>query len=408
MAGPNILHADLDAFYASAEQLLHPELRGKPIAVGGGVVLAASYDARAFGVRSGMAGSRARALCPNLKFVTGSFSRYQELADEVFTICEDFTPAIERISIDEAFLDVGGSEHLFGPAAVIADRIRSRVRTEVGLPVSVGVASTKFLAKIASQVAKPDGLVVVPPGEELEFLHPLPVGLMWGVGAVTGERLAEMGIHTIGGLAATPDDTLRRMLGRAAGSHLHRLSRNLDPRPVRHLPRAKSVGSQSAFGRKVPTPELVESVTRSLADRIGRRLRAKNNAGRTITVRVRRGDMSSVTRSRTYPHPIAATEAIVRIARALVADALADGPSEISLIAISISNLTAGTALQLELPLGDDSVERPGSDRGRRAWDLDRSVDAVRERYGNKSVRPASLLDERGVPDEFRELAERE
>ncbi len=355
-----------------------------------------------------MAGSRARALCPNLKFVTGSFSRYQELADEVFTICEDFTPAIERISIDEAFLDVGGSEHLFGPAAVIADRIRSRVRTEVGLPVSVGVASTKFLAKIASQVAKPDGLVVVPPGEELEFLHPLPVGLMWGVGAVTGERLAEMGIHTIGGLAATPDDTLRRMLGRAAGSHLHRLSRNLDPRPVRHLPRAKSVGSQSAFGRKVPTPELVESVTRSLADRIGRRLRAKNNAGRTITVRVRRGDMSSVTRSRTYPHPIAATEAIVRIARALVADALADGPSEISLIAISISNLTAGTALQLELPLGDDSVERPGSDRGRRAWDLDRSVDAVRERYGNKSVRPASLLDERGVPDEFRELAERE
>ncbi len=214
-------------------------------------------------------------------------------------------------------------------------------------------------------------------------------------------------IHTIGDLAATPDETLRRMLGRAAGSHLHRLSLNLDPRPVKHLPRAKSVGSQSAFGRKVASPELVESVTRSLADRIGRRLRAKNAAGRTITVRVRSGNMSSLTRSRTYPHPIAATEAIVRIARSLVADALTDGPSEISLIGISVSNLSLGAALQLELPLGDDSVIRPGSERGRRAWDLDRSVDAVRERFGNRSVRPASLLDESGVPDEFRELAER-
>ena len=234
VAGPSILHADLDAFYASVEQLLNPELRGRPIAVGGGVVLAASYEARTLGVRSGMPGGLARSLCPNLQFVAGSFSQYSDLADRVFTICEDFTPAIERISIDEAFLEVAGSVHLFGPPPEIATRIRRRVRDEIGLAISIGVAGTKFLAKVASQVAKPDGLIVVPTGHELEFLHPLPVGLMWGVGEVTNARLAELGVETIAQLAATPESSLRRMLGSASGVHLHRLAHNRDPRPVRH------------------------------------------------------------------------------------------------------------------------------------------------------------------------------
>ncbi len=408
VAGPSILHADLDAFYASVEQLLNPELRGRPIAVGGGVVLAASYEARTLGVRSGMPGGLARSLCPNLQFVAGSFSQYSDLADRVFTICEDFTPAIERISIDEAFLEVAGSVHLFGPPPEIATRIRRRVRDEIGLAISIGVAGTKFLAKVASQVAKPDGLIVVPTGHELEFLHPLPVGLMWGVGAVTNARLAELGVETIGQLAATPESSLRRMLGSASGVHLHRLAHNRDPRPVRHLPRARSVGSQSAFGRKTPTPDLIESVTRSLGDRIGRRLRDKSQAGRTVTVRVRRSDMSTVTRSYTNPHPVAATEAIVSISRTLVADALGDEPPAISLIGISVSNLVTGAALQLEFPLGDDAATRPGTDRGRRAWELDRSVDAVRDRFGQSAVKPASLMDETGVPEEFRHLAERD
>ncbi|MDH3500611.1 MAG: DNA polymerase IV [Acidimicrobiia bacterium] len=408
MAGPTILHADLDAFYASVEQLLDPTLRGKPIAVGGSVVLAASYEARRYGVQSGMPGNRARMLCPDLRFVRGTFDRYQSLADRVFTICEGFTPIVERISIDEAFLDVTGSEHLFGPAPEIAAKVRERVRDDVGLALSIGVASTKFLAKIGSQVAKPDGLVVVPLDEELQFLHPLPVGLMWGVGAVTGVRLAEMGISTIGELATTPPDSLSRLIGSASGRHLSRLARNLDPRPVKHAPRAKSVGSQSAFGRKQPTPELIDNVTRMLADRIGRRLRAKDRSGRTVTVRVRRGDMTSVTRSYSNPHPIASTDAIVTIARNLVADALESGPPEISLIGISVSNLVVGAALQLEFAIGDDGATRPGSERGRRAWDLDRSVDAVRERYGSKAVRFATLIKESGVPDAFRELAERD
>src|SRR6478736_1013544 len=199
-----ILHADLDAFYASVEQLLEPSLRGKPIAVGGGVVLAASYEAKAFGVRGGMSGRQARELCPQLVFVGGHFGEYQRLGDAAIAVIGDFTPLVERISIDEAFADVAGCTHLFGPPAEIAGIIRKRVRTELGLPISIGVARTKHLAKIASQVAKPDGLAVVDPATELEFLHDLPVDLMWGVGPATKARLAKIGVATIGQLAKTP------------------------------------------------------------------------------------------------------------------------------------------------------------------------------------------------------------
>src|ERR1700722_20030569 len=245
-----ILHADLDAFYASVEQLLDPSLRGKPIAVGGGVVLAASYEAKAFGVRGGMPGRQARELCPQLTFVSGHFKDYQRLGDAAIKAVGDFTPLIERISIDEAFADVAGCTHLFGPPAEIARAIRRRVREELGLPISVGVARTKHLAKIASQVAKPDGLVVINPDTELDFLHDLPVELMWGVGPKTQSRLAEAGVHTIGQLARTAERRLERLLGHAAGGKLAALSWNRDPRQIRTNARSRSAGAQSAPGRK--------------------------------------------------------------------------------------------------------------------------------------------------------------
>src|ERR1700757_1504923 len=224
-----ILHADLDAFYASVEQLLDPSLRGMPIAVGGGVVLAASYEAKAFGVRGGMPRRQARALCPQLTFVSGHFKDYQQLGDAAIKVVNDFTPLVERISIDEAFADVAGCTHLFGPPADIARAIRRRVRAELGLSISVGVARTKHLAKIASQVAKPDGLVVVDPATELEFLHDLPVTLMWGVGPATEARLAKIGVTTIGQLAASSPQSVERLLGQAVGKKLTALAWNRDP-----------------------------------------------------------------------------------------------------------------------------------------------------------------------------------
>ena len=410
-----ILHADLDAFYASVEQLLDPSLRGIPMAVGGGVVLAASYEARAFGVRGGMSGFKARKLCPSLRFVGGHFREYRRLADLVMAVFDDFTPLVERISIDEAFLDVAGAVHLFGPPAQIATAIRRRVRDEIGLPVSVGVARTKHLAKVASQVAKPDGLVVVEPDREGEFLRPLPVELMWGVGPVTSARLAEKGIFTIGELAAVPGNSLEHLLGHAAGLKLGSLSRNEDPRRIESGRRASSVGAQSALGRREPTPELVRGVLGHLADRVGARLRAKHRAGRTVTVRVRFVPLRSITRSITLPAPIATTLTLTDIAHELVRTALADQPSEreISLLAISVSNLVDQAVLQLELPFdagGAADARRPGSAVGSARWAVDRSIDAVRERFGRGAVGYTSvaLSELATVPDEFRELAERD
>ena len=408
-----ILHADLDAFYASVEQLLDPSLLGKPIAVGGGVVLAASYEAKAYGVRGGMPGRRARELCPRLRFVAGRFSEYQRLADQVLDVFADFTPAIERISIDEAFLEVAGAMRLFGSPVVIAGEIRRRVREEIGLPISVGIARTKHLAKIASQVAKPDGLVVVEPDREFEFLHPLPVDLVWGVGPVTRARLAELGIATIGDLASAPGTSLERLLGSAAGSRLGSLALNQDPRRVEHPGRAGSVGAQSALGRRPVSDELIARVVRHLSDRVGGRLRKGERAARTVTVRVRFADLRAVTRSITLPAPISATPTVAAIAIELVKGALADHPQEheISLLAVSLSHLSYEASLQLELPLaiGRDEL-RPGTLAGAARWALDRAVDAVRGRFGRSSVGYASVaLGENGaVPDEFRELAEKD
>ena len=407
-----ILHADLDAFYASVEQLLDPQLRGKPIAVGGGVVLAASYEARAFGVRSGMPGGRARQLCRDLVFVDGHFSEYQRLGDAAIDVLGDFTPAIERISIDEAFADVAGCTHLFGSPAAIAGMVRARVRAELGLPMSIGVARTKHLAKVASQVAKPDGLVVVEPDKELEFLHDLPVGLMWGVGPATEARLAGVGIVTIGQLAESSPESVERLLGHAVGKKLTDLAWNRDPRRLETGRRARSAGAQSALGRQPAIARVFKPTLHHLADRIGARLRASSLAGRTITVRVRFSDLRSVTRALTLSAPIAATRALAEHAEDLVRAVLADHPDEktISLLAISVSHLETQSSLQLELPMPrPDEGRRPGTRKGVMRSRADQAIDAIRTRFGSQAVDYGSALGNvASVPDEFRRLAERE
>jgi DNA polymerase-4 len=408
-----VLHADLDSFYASVEQLLEPSLLGKPIAVGGGVVLAASYEAKAYGVRSGMPGRRARELCPQLVFVGGHFREYQRLGDAAIKVLGDFTPLVERVSIDEAFADVAGCTHLFGPPPEIAAAIRRRVRQELGLPISIGVARTKHLAKIASQAAKPDGLVVVDPATELEFLHNLPVELMWGVGPATKARLADEGVLTIGQLARTAPRALQRVLGRAVGEKLGALAWNRDPREIETRRRSHSAGAQSALGRRAATEATFRPTLRHLADRVAARLRGKSRPGRTVTVRVRFADLRSVSCSRTLSAPISATTTLAEIAEDLVRAVLASHPRErtISLLAISVSNLEERETLQLELPLdlpGDE--RRPGARRGVARFVADRAIDRIRERFGWAAVGygAVALGVSRSVPDEFRELAEKE
>jgi DNA polymerase-4 len=328
-------------------------------------------------------------------------------------VLNDFTPLVERISIDEAFADVAGCTHLFGSPLEIAASIRRRVREELSLPISIGVARTKHLAKIASQVAKPDGLVVVDPRTELDFLHGLPVELMWGVGPATRTRLADIGVHTIGQLANLPGWSLERILGRAVGEKLTALAWNRDPREIRTRHRAQSAGAQSALGRKPAEEKVFRPTLRHLADRVGSRLRAKSLQGRAVTVRVRFADLHAVTRSVTLDAPISATAALAETAEELVRTALADHPQEktISLLAISVSHLEKRWRLQLELPLGlEDEKRKPGAKRGMARWTADRAIDTIRDRFGWGAVGYGSVVLglSRSVPDEFRELAEKE
>jgi DNA polymerase IV len=413
-----ILHADLDAFYASVEQLLDPSLRNRPIAVGGGVVLAASYEARRYGVRSGMTGWRARQLCGDLQFVAGHFHRYQQFGDDVVSIFHDFTPRVERVSIDEAFLDVTGAIHLFGPPSEIAAAVRQRVREEIGLPLSVGVARTKHLAKVASQVAKPDGLIVVNPADERGFLHPLPIRLIWGVGPTTERRLHEAGIHTIGQLADTESPILAGLLGHAAGTKLGALSANVDARKVQTPSRSKSMGAQAALGRRQANPEQIRETLGYLVDRVAGRLRKANVAGRTVTVRVRFAHLRSVTRSATLPVAISTTLTLTEVAEQLGRSAIAenDWEQEITLLAISVSNLCPEHSLQLELPLELPELRRSEGRRRHRGaevevsrWGVDRSVDAIRDKFGRAAVGYATAVFSGAdrVPEAFRELAER-
>ena len=411
-----ILHADLDAFYASVEQLLDPSLRNRPIAVGGSVVLAASYEARSHGVRGGMPGWRARQLCGDLLFVGGHFGRYQQFGDDVMAVFHDFTPRVERVSIDEAFLDVSGAVHLFGTPTEIGAAIRRRVRAEVGLPLSVGVARTKHLAKVASQVAKPDGLVAVAPDDEHDFLDPLPIGLIWGVGPTTERHLHDAGIFTIGQLARIGSPILDRLLGQGAGAKLTALSANVDDRAVEAPALSKSMGAQAALGRRDATPELIRETLGYLADRVAGRLRKAALGGQTVTVRVRFPRMRSVTRSVTLAVAISTTLTLTEVAERLAHSAIPDNEGEITLIAISVSKLRPDHSLQLELPLDSPTWwrrtagRRPGSAVEASRWGVDRSVDAIRERFGQSAVGYAAvtLSGAERVPEEFRELAQRE
>jgi DNA polymerase-4 len=375
-----ILHADLDSFYASVEQRDNPRLRGRPVIVGGGVVLAASYEAKAFGVRTPMGSRQWRALCPQAIVVRPRMDAYSEASKAVFAVFRDTTPLVEGLSIDEAFLDVGGLHAIAGTPAEIAFRLRARVLDEVGLPITVGVARTKFLAKVASGVAKPDGLLVVPPERELTFLHALPVERLWGVGAVTAAKLHDRGIFTVGEVAALPGPTLVSMLGRASGRHLHALAHNRDPRPVQVGKRRGSIGSQRALGWRPKSAGEVDATLVGLVDRVTRRMRTAGRIGRTVVLRLRFDDSTRATRSHTLLRPTAQTETILAAARSLLHGAApliaAQG---ITLVGITVANLDNEGALQLPLPF--DALGA-----------LDAALDEVRERYGSTAVTRAVLL----------------
>ncbi|HZQ30306.1 MAG TPA: DNA polymerase IV [Mycobacterium sp.] len=381
---PTILHADLDSFYASVEQRDDPELRGRPVIVGGGVVLAASYEAKAYGVRTAMGGRQARRLCPHAVIVPPRMSAYSAASDAVFEVFRDTTPIVEPLSVDEAFLDVAGLRRTAGTPVSIAAKLRVDVRERVGLPITVGIARTKFLAKVASQVAKPDGLLLVPPDRELEFLRPLPVRRLWGVGAVTADKLHAHGIETVADVAELGEHMLASLVGGAMGRRLYALSRNVDQRRVQTGVRRRSVGSQRALGHGRHTAAEIDATVVTLIDRITRRMRAAGRTGRTVVLRLRFDDYARATRSRTLPWATSSTEPLLAAARTLVSAA---GPliaeRGLTMIGFSVANIDRSGAAQLELPF-DTSAD---------ALALDVAVDDVRRRYGNAALRRAVLLN---------------
>ena len=397
--GAGILHADLDCFYAAVEQRDDPRLRGRPVIVGEGVVLTASYEARVHGVRTAMPVREARSLCPAAVVVRSRTHAYTEASQAVFDIFRQTTPLVEGLSVDEAFLDVNGLRRLVGEPTEIARELRRRVREEVGLPISVGVARTKFLAKVASAVSKPDGLLVVEPDGEVDFLHPLDVRRLWGVGPVTAGKLEERGLRTVGDVAGVPESALVAMLGPAAGRHLHALARNVDPRSVTPGKRRRSIGAQRALGRRPRSRAELDATLLSLVERVTERLRGGRRVGRTVTLRLRHADLSRETRSRTLPVATDRTDLVLAAARDLL-DARWPHLREVgcTLIGITVSDLAPADAVQL-------SLELDGHDRRT----LDHTLDAVRDRFGGAAVTRASLIGQgRGaavplLPDPVRE-----
>jgi DNA polymerase IV len=382
MDDATILHADVDSFFASVEQRDDPSLRGRPVIVGGGVVLAASYEAKAYGVCTAMGGREARRLCPHAIVVRPRMSAYSEASKALYRVFENTTPLVEGLSIDEAFLDVRGLRRLAGSPMDIAVRLRRDVRQRVGLPITVGVARTKFLAKVASGVAKPDGLLMVPPDRELAFLRPLPVERLWGVGQVTSEKLRARGITTVGEIAACAETTLVSLFGRASGRHLHALAHNRDPRPVQVRRRRGSIGSQRALGRRPRSLADIDAVLVGLVDRVTRRLRVAERIGRTVVLRLRFDDFSRATRSHTLPHATAHTDTILATARGLLATAVPMIQHRgLTLVGITVANLDNDDAVQLILPF-----ERRTGDA------LDVAVDEVRARFGPDAITRAVLL----------------
>jgi len=395
----SILHVDMDAFFVAVELLDAPELRGQPVVVGGsgdrGVVAAASYEARSYGIHSAMPSTRARRLCPHAVFLPGRFGRYAEVSEQVFDIFRSFTPLVEGISLDEAFLDVTGAQRLFGPAPDIGRQIRERTRAELDLTCSVGVAAVKFLAKLASEAAKPkasrdgpvpgEGVHVVEPGTELAFLHPLPVQALWGVGPATLERLRRLGVATIGDLAAVPRDTLVAVVGKAHGNHLHDLANGIDPRDVVPEQTVKSIGHEETFAFDHHEHATLHKELVRLSESVGQRLRKAEVTGRTVTIKVRFHDFRTITRSVTVDPPIDAGHDIARAAKALL-DKVDPSPG-VRLFGIHVSNLMAGAPRQLSL---EDAVQ--GS------WDdATGAIDDIRRRFGDAAIVPASLAGPSGI-----------
>jgi DNA polymerase-4 len=381
-----ILHADIDSFYASVEQRDDPRLRGRPVIVGAGVVLAASYEAKAFGVRTAMSGRTARRLCPHAVVVRPRMSAYTEASKAVYRVFDDTTPVVEGLSIDEAFLDVRGMRRLAGGPAEIAVRLRKEVRRRVGLPITVGIARTKFLAKVASGVAKPDGLLFVPPDNELTFLHALPIERLWGVGEVTAGRLRALGIATVGDVARMSESALVSVLGRATGRQLHALSHNRDARRVAPRRRRGSIGAQCALGRRRRSPADIDAVLLGLVDRVTRRMRAARRIGRTVTLRLRFDDFTRATRSFTLSEATAETQTIFDTARGLLAaEARLIERRGLTLVGVAVSNLADDSPVQLHLP-----YER------RPELELDVAIDQIRTRFGLDAIKRAVLLGREG------------
>jgi len=395
----SILHVDMDAFFVSVELLRRPELRGQPVIVGGtgdrGVVAAASYEARHYGIHSAMPSTRARRLCPSAVFLPGDHQHYGEVSGRVMAIFGSFTPLVEPISLDEAFLDVTGVRRLHGDAPDIAAAIRQRVLDEEGLTCSVGVAPNKFLAKLASEAAKPRvartgpvpglGVKVIEPGGEVAFLHPLPVQALWGVGPKTLDKLRSRGIRTVGELAAMHEDDAALLLGDANGRHLHRLSRAVDDRPVVPDLQPKSIGHEETFARDHHQFDTLEREAVRMADAVAQRLRNHHLTGRTVTIKVRFHDFRTITRSITLDGAVDDGPAIARAAKGLLA--LVDPSSGVRLLGVSVTNLVDDGARQLTL----DDLTRPGWD------DASRAVDDIRRRFGDDAIVPATLSGSDGV-----------
>jgi DNA polymerase-4 len=400
MEDPAILHVDLDAFFAAVEVLLDPSLAGKPVIVGGagarGVVAACTYEARAYGVHSAMPSAHARRLCPQAVFLPGRYDRYAEMSAQIHEIWSHYTPLVEGISLDEAFLDVSGARRLLGSGEEIAWSIRREISQSLDLEASVGVATTKFVAKLASRAAKPiadrrgtrpgAGVFVVHPGEELAFLHPLPVRALWGVGPATRKRLDRFGIDTVGDLAAVPVDSLVATLGPSLGRHLHDLSWARDPRRVEPEQAVKSVSHEETYARDLhDRADLVAEALR-LSHGVAGRMRKGGLAGRTVTIKVRFHDFATITRSQTLPEAVDTGGVISRTAAALL-DGVDPAPG-VRLLGVAVSNLSSGAARQLSLLEGSEEAD----------WEQATvAVDRIRERFGDDAVGPAALIGPRGL-----------
>ena len=385
-SGCPILHVDMDAFYASVELRRRPELKGRPMFVGGtgsrGVVLSATYEARRFGVRSAMPVMRARRLCPQAVAIAPDFEEYSDASRGIMAVFRSITPLVEPLSLDEAFLDVRGAQRRLGSSAAIAAYIRARITDEQDLTCSVGVAPNKFLAKLASTRSKPDGLLVVPSDEVVAFLHPLPVGALWGVGERTEEVLLRLGLRTVGDIATTPVDTLKRALGASAGGHLSNLAWGRDQRMVVPHEPEKSVGAEETFSRDIDDPERIHRELLRLAERTANRLRAQGVVGRTISIKVRFADFHTITRAKTLPDPTDVAAEIFATARALY-DALGLQRARLRLVGVRVEGISDTGSLPQQLEIDD---------RGTSRRDVELAADRAALRFGAGAVQPGTLV----------------